>query len=45
MYLKAFSIAHEAAKSATVIELLLPVAANVYVSISRFKYPGLARIT
>jgi len=45
MYLKAFSIAHEAAKSATVIELLLPFAANVYVSISRFKYPGLARIT
>lgn len=43
-YIKAFSIVHEAAKSAAVVELLLPFAANVYVNISRFKYPGLARI-
>lgn len=42
-YIKAFSIVHEAAKSAAVVELL-PFAANVYVNISRFKYPGLARI-
>lgn len=41
MYLKAFSIAHEAAKSATVIELLLPFAANVYISISRFKFQSM----